>query len=203
LSIAAPAAKLFNHCVSRPVHTDGGISSENAHSPTPRPRDRARLDSRRYHRRHGGTRPGPAGADQVSSLKAQATAIAQKLVEEQLQVGAYQQQYSVASARTAAEARSIAQIGQQIKGDEQQIAARTALVRTQAIRSYMDYGTGRRARTRRCSAATRRPPRQPASTPPSPSATSRPRSTNCDRPGARCRPNRRPCASRTNRTRWT
>ncbi len=86
--------------------------------------------------------PGPAGADQVSSLKAQATAIAQKLVEEQLQVGAYQQQYSVASARTAAEARSIAQIGQQIKGDEQQIAARTALVRTQAIRSYMDYGTG-------------------------------------------------------------
>ncbi len=85
---------------------------------------------------------GSAGADQVPQLKSQATAIAQKLVQEQLQVGAYQQQYSVASAETAAEGQAIAAIGQQIGRDQAQIDARIALVRTEAIRSYMDYGTG-------------------------------------------------------------
>ena len=86
--------------------------------------------------------PGTAGADQVATLKAQATSISQKLIQEQLQVEAYQQQYSVASARTAAEARAIAQVGQQISQDQQQISARTTLVRTEAIRSYTDFGTG-------------------------------------------------------------
>ena len=38
---------------------------------------------------------GPVAADQVSNLKAQATQIAQDLVLEQLQIGAYQQQYDV------------------------------------------------------------------------------------------------------------
>jgi peptidoglycan hydrolase CwlO-like protein len=85
--------------------------------------------------------PRPAGADQIADLQAQAAAISQKLVEEQLQIDAYQQQYSVASAKVASDARTIVQIGQQISQDEQQIAARTTAVRHQAINSYMDAGT--------------------------------------------------------------
>jgi peptidoglycan hydrolase CwlO-like protein len=85
--------------------------------------------------------PRPAGADQVATLQAQAAAISQRLIEQQLQVDAYQQQYSVVSARVAADGQAIAQIGQQIGQDQQQIAAKVALVRAQALRSYVDYGT--------------------------------------------------------------
>ena len=83
-----------------------------------------------------------AGADQVSTLQAQATAISQQLIEEQLRVDTDRQQYSVVSARVAADSQAIAQIGQEIGQDDQQIAAREALVRQQAVQSYMDYGTG-------------------------------------------------------------
>jgi peptidoglycan hydrolase CwlO-like protein len=82
------------------------------------------------------------GADQISDLRAQATAISQQLVQQQLQVGAYQQQYSVASAKVAAYGGAIAQIDQQIAQDQRQIAVRTRDVRQQAIQSYMNYGTG-------------------------------------------------------------
>src|SRR5580658_9155346 len=84
--------------------------------------------------------PKPAGADQVGSLKAQARAIAQTLVQEQLQVDAYQQQYSVASAKVAADAQAIAQTGQQIGQDEQQFNTDTGKVRALAITSYMNGG---------------------------------------------------------------
>jgi peptidoglycan hydrolase CwlO-like protein len=84
----------------------------------------------------------PAGADQISSLQAQAKTVSQQLIEEQLQVGAYQQQYSVSSAKVAADDAAIAQIGQQIAVDQRQIAAKTSSVRRQAIRSYIAYGTG-------------------------------------------------------------
>jgi peptidoglycan hydrolase CwlO-like protein len=83
-----------------------------------------------------------AGADQVSTLQAQATAISQQLIAEQLRVDTDRQQYSVVSARVAADGQAIAQIGQQISQDDEQIAAREDLVRQQAVRSYMDYGTG-------------------------------------------------------------
>ena len=82
----------------------------------------------------------PAGADQVGSLTAQARAIAQTLVQEQLQVDAYQQQYSVASAKVAADAQAIAQTGQQISQDEQQFNTDTGKVRDLAITSYMNGG---------------------------------------------------------------
>ncbi len=83
-----------------------------------------------------------AGADQVSALQAQATAVSQQLIHEQLQVDTDRQQYSVVSARVAADGQAITQVGQQITQDDQQIAAREDLVRQQALRSYMDYGTG-------------------------------------------------------------
>ena len=86
--------------------------------------------------------PRPSGADQVSDLKARAAAVSQQLIQQQLQVGAYQQQYSVASAKVAADAGAVAQIDQQIAQDQQQIDLRMGDVRQQAIRSYMDYGTG-------------------------------------------------------------
>jgi hypothetical protein len=78
----------------------------------------------------------------VATLRAQAATISQQLIQEQLEVDTYQQQYSVVSARVASDSQAIAQIGQQIGQDQQQISAAVALVRGQAVRSYMDYGTG-------------------------------------------------------------
>ena len=86
--------------------------------------------------------PRPSGADQISDLKARAAAVSQQLVQQQLQVGAYQQQYSVASAKVAADAGAVAQVDQQIAQDQRQINVRMGDVRQQAIRSYMNYGTG-------------------------------------------------------------
>ncbi|MGH3579567.1 MAG: hypothetical protein ACRDU0_18695, partial [Mycobacterium sp.] len=86
--------------------------------------------------------PRPAGADPVTDLQAQARTVAQQLVEEQLQVGASQQQYAVASAKVASDTQAIDQIGQQIGQDQQLINTKTDLVKRQAIRSYMDYGGG-------------------------------------------------------------
>jgi hypothetical protein len=83
----------------------------------------------------------PAGADQVSSLQAQAKLIAQELVQEQLQAGAYQQQYSVASDRVASDQRGISATQQQIRLDRRAIATRSASIRRLAIRSYVLAGS--------------------------------------------------------------
>ncbi len=85
--------------------------------------------------------PRPVGADQITDLKTQAAALSQKLIEQQLQIDGYRQQYSVASERVATDDRTITQIGQQIGHDEQQIDAKALQVRHQAIKSYMDAGT--------------------------------------------------------------
>jgi Transglycosylase-like domain len=82
----------------------------------------------------------PAGADQIGDLKAQARAISQTLVQDQLQIDAYQQQYSVISAKVAADAQAIAQLGQQIDVDEAQFNKDTLEVRQLAITSYMNGG---------------------------------------------------------------
>jgi Transglycosylase-like domain len=78
----------------------------------------------------------------VSDLKAQAVALSEQLVQQQLQVDAYQQQYSVLSTRLEADDQAIAATGQQIAEDQQQIAAKSDAVRRQAVRSYIDYGSG-------------------------------------------------------------
>ena len=85
-------------------------------------------------------RPPAAGADQVSSLSAQARSISQELVQEQLEADAYQQQYSVASAQVAADQRAIAATQLLIKSDRQQIAKRTHQVERIAIASYVLNG---------------------------------------------------------------
>lgn len=82
----------------------------------------------------------PAGADTVTDLKAQAATVAQRLVLEQLQVDAAQQQTSVSSARVTADAQAIAQITQQLAADQKSIAHHLRIVQNQAILSYIDSG---------------------------------------------------------------
>ena len=65
-----------------------------------------------------------SAANQVGDLKAQAKAIAEKLVQEQLQIDAYQQQYSVDSAKVAADAQAIADVDAQLAQDQVQIRRR-------------------------------------------------------------------------------
>jgi peptidoglycan hydrolase CwlO-like protein len=83
----------------------------------------------------------PAGADQIATLQAQAAQISQTLVREQLQIGAYQQQYSVASAQVQRDAAVISQTNAQLSADQQHITADTARIRSQAIRDYMNAGS--------------------------------------------------------------
>jgi Transglycosylase-like domain len=84
---------------------------------------------------------GAAAADQVGSLKAQAKTISQELVQEQLQAGAYQQQYSVASARVAHDEQALASLRQQIQSDRLHITKRLQQVRHLAIESYILNGS--------------------------------------------------------------
>jgi hypothetical protein len=86
--------------------------------------------------------PAPrAGADPVTSLRQRAAVLSQQLVLEQLQVGAAQQQVSVASARVTQDAASIARLGAQLAADRHQVASATASARAQALDDYMGAGT--------------------------------------------------------------
>ncbi len=83
----------------------------------------------------------PAAADQVANLRTRARVISQQLVADQLQADAYQQQYSVASAKVASDNRQIALLDQQIGVDQQQMAAETRTVRQLVITTYMNGGS--------------------------------------------------------------
>ncbi len=83
----------------------------------------------------------PAGADQISDLQAHASQIAQTLVREQLQVGSFQQQYSVATAQVAKDAIAVGQTQQLMNADQQRIDLDTGRVRTQALRDYTGAGS--------------------------------------------------------------
>lgn len=87
------------------------------------------------------TRESPAAADQVTSLQVQAKQIAETLIREELQVGAYQQQYSVVSVQVQKDAAVIAQTQQQLAADQHRIDVDGAKVRTQAVIDYMNAGT--------------------------------------------------------------
>jgi hypothetical protein len=84
--------------------------------------------------------PRPVAADQIADLKAHARAIAQDLVQEQLQIDAYQQQYSVVTEKVAADGRTVATTDAQIGRDRRKIDNETTAVRKLAIVSYMDAG---------------------------------------------------------------
>jgi peptidoglycan hydrolase CwlO-like protein len=85
--------------------------------------------------------PRPAAADQVSDLKAQATQISQQLTQEQLQIGAFQQQYSVESAKVDQDAEIIARTQAQIAQDQEQIGRDQTRVRAQALAAYVNAGS--------------------------------------------------------------
>ena len=82
-----------------------------------------------------------AGADQISSLQAQAAQIARTLVLEQLQVGAFQQQEQVASTKVALDDAAIGRTQQQLTADQQRIDHDSGAVRAQALRDYMSDGS--------------------------------------------------------------
>jgi peptidoglycan hydrolase CwlO-like protein len=84
---------------------------------------------------------GQAAATQVGTLQTQAKAISEELVQEQLQAGAYQQQYSVASARLASDQRAITTLRADIETNKVQIAKRLHLVRHLAVESYILNGS--------------------------------------------------------------
>jgi len=84
--------------------------------------------------------PPPAQAGPVAGLQAEATVLSERLVEEQLSVGAFQQQESVDSARVSADAAAILAGEQQNAATERQIASYRSEVRAQAITDYMDSG---------------------------------------------------------------
>ena len=85
--------------------------------------------------------PRPAAADQVATLKAQAAVISQNLIREQLQIGADQQEYSVDSAKVAADDASMARIARAIDDDSTRIARDNAVVRRLALTAYMNAGS--------------------------------------------------------------
>jgi hypothetical protein len=82
----------------------------------------------------------PTAADSVSSLTARAHALTQQLVQAQLASGADQQQYSVASAEVAADARAITASRAQVVQDRALIATRLRQVRKLAVADYVLNG---------------------------------------------------------------
>ncbi len=82
--------------------------------------------------------PGPVAADQVSDLKAQAAQIAQDLVLEQLQIGAYQQHYDIDIATVQRDHAEIQSREVQIKADVRRVRRDRKRLETEAVSAYMN-----------------------------------------------------------------
>jgi peptidoglycan hydrolase CwlO-like protein len=82
--------------------------------------------------------PGPVAADQVSNLKAQATQLAQDLVLEQLQIGAFQQQYDVDSARVQHDKSEIASTQDEIQSDTLRVSRDRRRLQNEAVSAYVN-----------------------------------------------------------------
>jgi hypothetical protein len=83
----------------------------------------------------------PAGADQVSSLQAQASQIAQQLVQEQLQIGGYETQYQADSASLAQDADATTRTLAAIAHDRDVVAQDRRRLQDQAIIAYTQART--------------------------------------------------------------
>ena len=81
---------------------------------------------------------GPVAADQVSNLKAQATQIAQDLVLEQLQIGAYQQQYDVDIAKIQRDEAVIGSSENQIQTDISRVRSDRKRLQSEAMSAYIN-----------------------------------------------------------------
>ncbi len=82
--------------------------------------------------------PGPVAADQVSSLKAQATQIAQDLVLEQLQISTYQQQYAVDSAKVQGDEAEIGSSEDRIQADTDRVNRDRNRLDSEAVSAYIN-----------------------------------------------------------------
>jgi Transglycosylase-like domain len=82
--------------------------------------------------------PGSVAADQVSNLKAQASQIAQDLVVEQLQIGAYQQHYDVDIAKVQADQAEIGSSEDQIRADISQVRRDRKRLQSEAVSAYVN-----------------------------------------------------------------
>jgi peptidoglycan hydrolase CwlO-like protein len=82
--------------------------------------------------------PGRVAADQVSDLKAQATQIAQDLVLEQLQIGAYQQQYEVDGAKVEQDQAEIGSTESQIQTDGVRVSRDRKRLQSEAVSAYVN-----------------------------------------------------------------
>jgi len=81
---------------------------------------------------------GRAAADQVSDLKAQAAQIAKDLVLEQLQIGVYQQQYDVDSAKVQRDQAEIGSTENQIQADIRQVSRDRNQLEAEAVSAYIN-----------------------------------------------------------------
>jgi hypothetical protein len=82
--------------------------------------------------------PGSAAADQVSDLKAQAAQIAHDLVLEQLQIGTYQQQYEVDTAKVQRDAAVIGSTENQIGADIARVRQDRHRLQSEAVSAYIN-----------------------------------------------------------------
>ncbi len=84
---------------------------------------------------------GSVAADQVSNLKTQAAQIAQDLVLEQLQIGAYQQQYGVDVAKVQRDQAAIQSSEDQIQADMNRIHRDRQRLQAEAMSAYINMGS--------------------------------------------------------------
>ena len=96
------------------------------------------LESPDRDHRDRGRVSGPVDADQVSNLKTQAAQIAQDLVLEQLQVGAYQQRYDVDSARVQRDQAEIGSTENQISSDTLRVSRDRKRLQAEAVSAYIN-----------------------------------------------------------------
>jgi hypothetical protein len=81
--------------------------------------------------------PSVARADQIADLKTRAAQISQKLVADQLEIDAYQQQYAAISGRVSADVAALGRLAGEMALDREKVDSDMRTVRSLAIRSYM------------------------------------------------------------------
>ena len=83
----------------------------------------------------------PSGADQVSSLKAQAASLSSQMLLEQLQIGGYQQQYGAAVDRVTRDEQVMQRVRGSIAHDQHRIVHDTAELRSASVLAFENGGT--------------------------------------------------------------
>jgi peptidoglycan hydrolase CwlO-like protein len=81
---------------------------------------------------------GPAAGDQVSGLRTQAAQIARDLVLEQLQIGAYQQQFDVDGAKVDRDEAMIESTENQISADANRVSRDRKRLDSEAVSAYIN-----------------------------------------------------------------